>query len=195
MLILEVKSPAHAKPSLVTTSQGAGLLHSSSHLPALGLLHILSKPGILGRFTQCPTSFPVHPLPAVARPSGFPLEGDTEGMSGSALSYVQYRAAAEGSSTLWSLSCQLCISPLSSSGLQPRGSPQQLHGHRLASLHGTGMAETLELQRDRTSVLGTPLGRGSRGWGSLPPLTSFVVGSFGLWLATGVQCPPSVAQV
>lgn len=45
-----------------------------------------------------------------------------------------------------------------------------------------------DLGAARTSVLGTALGRDSRGWGSLPPLTSSLVGSFGLWLATGVQC-------
>lgn len=84
-------------------------------------------------------------------------------VSGSAFSHVQCRAAAEGSSTLWSLSCQLCISPQSSSGLHLRGSPQQLQGSTLASLHGTGVIENMELEQDRASVLGTPLGRGNRG--------------------------------
>lgn len=135
----------------------------------------------------------------VARPSyntqfwlcGFPLEGDTEGMSGSAFSHVQYRAAAEGSSTLWSLSCQLCISPLSSSGLQLRGSHSSsmdsLHGFPLASLHGTGVAETLELQQDRTSVLGTPLGRGSRA-GGVPASPDILCGWI-IWPMAGNWCP------
>lgn len=50
-------------------------------------------------------------------------------------------------------------------GATPQKPPQQFHGHAWASLHGTGVADTLELQWEKTSVLGTPLGRGSRGWG------------------------------